>query len=294
VSCMRENRTYRSKGDGEPGPLCGHRAPDYQWRAQTAEPQARPSRCQATALRSRTRARLLSRSRASKLDVVDYYVAVAEPIMRATSGRPAMLQRFPMERSGIPSSKACAQRRARLAPDDRGLDAERHDVEGARHCRPGSRRMGRELGCLGFHLWPFLVEAPSTRRAADRSRPPTRVVFDQVREAASCVKELFDELGVVAYRRPAAIVAAHLRQVESRWDSTDVRAAAVAFARELERRHPDLITANWWKEERGQRVFVDFNQNAPTRRCSGRVARSRSYGQVSTPSRGTSRRGGSR
>jgi DNA primase len=73
-------------------------------------------------------------------------------------------------------------------------------------------------------------------------------------------------------------------RLEPRWDSVEVRAAAVALARELERRHPDRITANWWKEERGTRVFVDFNQNAPHKTVFGAwFARPRTGGQVSTP-----------
>jgi DNA primase len=68
------------------------------------------------------------------------------------------------------------------------------------------------------------------------------------------------------------------------WTSIDVRAAAVAVARELERRRPDLITAAWWKEERGRRVFVDFNQNAPHKTVFGAWSvRARPGGQVSTP-----------
>ena len=68
------------------------------------------------------------------------------------------------------------------------------------------------------------------------------------------------------------------------WDSYEVRAAAVAAARELERRHPDLVTAKWWKEERGTRVFVDFNQNAPHKTVFGAwCARPRTGAQVSTP-----------
>jgi DNA primase len=69
-----------------------------------------------------------------------------------------------------------------------------------------------------------------------------------------------------------------------RWDSYQVRAAALALARELERRHPEAMTAQWWKEERGQRVFVDFNQNAPHKTVFGAwFVRPRTGGQVSTP-----------
>ena len=72
--------------------------------------------------------------------------------------------------------------------------------------------------------------------------------------------------------------------LEPRWDSYEVRAAAVALARELERRHPDTITAQWWKEERGRRVFVDFNQNAPHKTVFGAwCVRPRVGAQVSTP-----------
>jgi len=224
---------------------------------------------------------------ASKLDVVDYYVAVAEPIMRATSGRPAMLQRFP---DGALGNSFFQKRVPKGAPDwlqtievstPNGTTSRALVIADLAHVV-----WAVNLGCLGFHLWPFLVEAP---QYADELRidldPQPGVVFDQVREAASCVKELFDELGVVAYPKTSGNRGLHIyARLESRWDSTDVRAAAVAFARELERRHPDLITANWWKEERGQRVFVDFNQNAPHKTVFGAwSARSRSYGQVSTP-----------
>jgi DNA primase len=75
-------------------------------------------------------------------------------------------------------------------------------------------------------------------------------------------------------------------RLQPQWDSYQVRAAAVAVARELERRHPDLITAAWWKEERGPRVFVDFNQNAPHKTVFGAWSvRARPGGQVSTPVR---------
>jgi DNA primase len=73
-------------------------------------------------------------------------------------------------------------------------------------------------------------------------------------------------------------------RLQPRWDSYQVRAAAVAVARELERRRPDLITAAWWKEERGERIFIDYNQNAPHKTVFGAWSvRARVGGQVSTP-----------
>ena len=91
--------------------------------------------------------------------------------------------------------------------------------------------------------------------------------------------------GILAYPKTSGNRGLHLYvRLEPRWDSIEVRAGAVALARELERRRPDLVTANWWKEERGQRVFVDFNQNAPHKTVFGAWSvRSRTGGQVSTP-----------
>jgi DNA primase len=106
-----------------------------------------------------------------------------------------------------------------------------------------------------------------------------------VRQAAFRCRDLLTELGVVAYPKTTGNRGLHIYvRLEARWDATVVRSAAVALARELERRYPDLITANWWKEERGQRVFVDFNQNAPHKTVFGAwFARPRTGGQVSTP-----------
>jgi DNA ligase D-like protein (predicted polymerase) len=142
------------------------------------------------------------------------------------------------------------------------------------------------LGCLGFHLWPFRVD---DTEHADELRidldPQAGVTFDQVREAADCARELLGELGIAAYAKTSGNRGLHVyARLEPSWDSYEVRAGAVALARELERRRPELVTANWWKEERGQRVFVDFNQNAPHKTVFGAFsARSRTGGQVSTP-----------
>ncbi len=85
-----------------------------------------------------------------------------------------------------------------------------------------------------------------------------------VQEAAREVKRLFDEVDVVSLPKTTGNRGIHVYvRLRPLWTSCQVRAAALAIARELERRRPDLITAAWWKEERGKRVFVDFNQNAP-------------------------------
>jgi DNA primase len=94
-------------------------------------------------------------------------------------------------------------------------------------------------------------------------------------------------VGVVGYPKTTGNRGLHVYvRLEPRWDSYEVRSAAVAVARELERRRPDILTAAWWKEERGERVFVDFNQNAPHKTVFGAWSvRSRKGAQVSTPLR---------
>jgi DNA primase len=96
---------------------------------------------------------------------------------------------------------------------------------------------------------------------------------------------LLAELGLEAYPKTTGSRGLHVYvRLLPEWDSFEVRAGAVALARELERRHPELLTANWWKEERGERVFVDFNQNAPHKTVFGAwFARPRVGGQVSKP-----------
>ena len=106
-----------------------------------------------------------------------------------------------------------------------------------------------------------------------------------LREAAHEVHNLLGEIGVEGYPKTTGSKGIHVYiRLQPRWTSYDVRAAAVAIARELERRRPDLITAAWWKEERGKRVFVDFNQNAPHKTVFGAWSvRARPGAQVSTP-----------
>jgi DNA primase len=106
-----------------------------------------------------------------------------------------------------------------------------------------------------------------------------------VRAAAAELRLLLDELGLVGYPKTTGNRGLHVYvRLEPRWDSYQVRSAAVAAARELERRRPELITAAWWKEERGRRVFVDFNQNAPHKTVFGAWSvRARPGAQVSAP-----------
>ena len=223
----------------------------------------------------------------TKLDLVHYYEAVAEPLMRTMAGRPTLMQRFPDGASG----KSFFQKRVpNGAPDwlttmvvstPNGTTSNALVSEDLAHIL-----WAVNMGCLGFHTWPYHRDDPDH---ADELRidldPQPGIVFDHLREAAGEVKALFDELGVEAHPKTTGNRGLHIYvRLLPQWDSYQVRACAVAVARELERRRPDLVTAAWWKEERGERVFIDFNQNAPHKTVfSAWSARSRVGAQVSTP-----------
>jgi DNA ligase D-like protein (predicted polymerase) len=142
------------------------------------------------------------------------------------------------------------------------------------------------LGCLGFHPWPYLAADPEhTDELRLDLDPQPGMDFSQVRAAAHEVHMLLTEAGVVAWPKTTGRRGLHVYvRLAPRWNSFQVRHAAVAIARELERRRPDLITAAWWKEERGTRVFLDYNQNAPHKTVFGAWSvRARPGAQVSTP-----------
>jgi DNA ligase D-like protein (predicted polymerase) len=145
------------------------------------------------------------------------------------------------------------------------------------------------LGCLGFHTWPY--KAAAGDEAVDELRldldPSPGTDFEDVRAAAAELKDLLDELGLVAWPKTTGNRGLHVYlRLEPVWDSYAVRKAAVAAARELERRRPDLLTAAWWKEERGERIFVDYNQNAPHKTVFGAWSvRDRPTATVSCPLR---------
>jgi len=223
----------------------------------------------------------------TKLDLAHYYQAVEGPLMRAMGGRPVLLQRFP---NGATGPSFFQKRVPRQRPEwlETAVVATPNGTESTVLVAADLAHVlwAVNLGCLGFHVWPCrasdLAHADQLRIDLD---PPPGPSFSMVREAAHEVHELFEELGVVALPKTTGSRGIHVfAALEPRWTSYEVRAAAVALARELERRRPDLFTASWWKEERGQRVFVDFNQNAPHKTVFGAWSvRARPGAQVSTP-----------
>ncbi len=224
---------------------------------------------------------------ATKSDLVSYYIEIADELDNAVAGRPALLERFPEGAGGksffqkrVPAS-APSWLQTTVVTTPNGTTSNALVVADVAHVL-----WAVNLGCLGLHLWPYRADDPDH---ADELRidldPQPGTTFDEIRTAAGHVRSLFDELGIVSYPKTTGNRGLHIFvRLEPRWDSFEVRAGAVALARELERRFPTLITANWWKEERGERIFVDFNQNAPHKTVFGAwFARPRVGGQVSTP-----------
>ncbi len=223
----------------------------------------------------------------TKGDLADHYQRVAEPLMRAMGGRPVLLQRFP-EGVGGPSF---FQKRVPASVPDWLQTTTVSTPNGTMSRALVAADLDHvlwavNLGCLGFHVWPHLAADPDH---ADELRidldPSPGVAFTHIRQAAHELRLLLAELGVTGYPKTTGNRGLHVYvRLQPRWNSYQVRSAAVAVARELERRRPDLITAAWWKEERGTRVFVDYNQNAPHKTVFGAWSvRARPGAQVSAP-----------
>lgn len=225
----------------------------------------------------------------TKLDLVRYYQAVEAPIMATMGGRPTMMQRFP---DGAHGKSFFQKRVPKGAPDwlettvvstPNGTDSNALVVADLAHLVWAVNQ-----GCLGFHPWPYLAATPEV---TDELRidldPGPGVTFDMIRETAGEVRSVLAEEDITAYVKTTGNRGLHIYvRVDGTNDSYQVRAAVVALARELERRRPDLITAKWWKEERGERAFIDFNQNAPHKTVFGAwCVRPRVGGQVSCPIR---------
>lgn len=223
----------------------------------------------------------------TKLDLVRYYLAVGPQIMAAVRGRPQLLQRFPDGASG----KSFFQKRVpKGAPEwleTTTVSTPNGTTSNAMVATDLAHLVWAvNMGCLGFHGWPFLAAEPGITDELRIDLDPTPgTTFDDVRAAAADVRAALDDHGIRSFPKTTGSKGIHIYvRLERRWDGYSVRAAAVALARELERRHPDRLTAAWWKEERGPRIFVDFNQNAPHKTVFGAWSvRSRVGAQVSLP-----------
>ncbi|AUH67691.1 MULTISPECIES: DNA polymerase domain-containing protein [Gordonia] len=206
-----------------------------------------------------------------KADLVDYYrsVALAGPLLGAIGGRPTFLQRFP---DGVDGEQIYQKHLPKHHPDH---------VQSTRIVFP-SKRTGdafcpripadvvwaANLGTVTFHTWPTM--APDNDHP-DQLRidldPPDGKGFDDVRRVAlDLVRPLLDDLGMTGYVKTSGSRGVHVFvPIRPEWDFIATRRAVIAFGRELERRDPAAVTLSWWKEERGDRIFIDYNQNARDR-----------------------------
>ena len=216
----------------------------------------------------------------TKLDVVSYYLAVGPGIMRALEHRPTTLERWPKgvlpgltlstrERGG---GDAFYQKRIpKGAPDY---------VETARIEFPSGRAADEvcptelavvgwaaQMGTITFHPWPVrpdAVDHPDELRIDFDPQPGTD--FADAARVAGQARTLLAELGYRGFPKTSGGRGIHVYvRIEPRWSFTEVRHAAIAFGRALERRLPDEVTTSWWKEQRGARIFIDYNQNARDR-----------------------------
>ena len=223
----------------------------------------------------------------TKLDLVNYYLAVGDGIVRALRERPCMLHRYP---DGVDGEKIYQKRLPKGAPAW---------VQTAEVKFPSGRSAAElcvtELASVVWAVQMSTVEFhPWHSRRADTEHPDELRIdldpqpgagLDEAKQVAAIVHETLDELGAVGWPKTSGSRGIHVYvRIEPRFGFREVRRAALAFAREIERRAPDLVTTAWWKEERTRAIFVDYNQNARDRTiASAYSVRGRPWGPVSAP-----------
>lgn len=225
----------------------------------------------------------------TKLDLAQYYLSVGDGILRALRGRPTMLHRFP---KGVEGAKVHQKRLPQGAPDwveTVRLHFPRYDQHADELCPTELAQIIWAVQMSTVELHPWNV------RRADVDRPDEWRIdldpmpdapFDRVRRVAGVVHEVLDELGVVGYPKTSGGSGLHVYvRIEPRWEFGEVRRAALAFAREVERRVPDEVTTTWWRKDRDPAaVFVDYNQNARDHTIAAAYSvRGNAAGTVSTP-----------
>jgi DNA ligase D len=234
-----------------------------------------------------------------KIDLVNYVLSVGDGILRALYDRPVTMERWP---GGVRDD---VKRATREDPHGDAFYQKRVPkgaptwVETAHIAFPSGRTADEvaptelatiawmaNLGTITYHPWPVRrddVDHPDELRI-DLDPQPGTDFADAVRVAHEA-HGVLDDLGWRGFPKTSGNRGLHIYvRVEPRWTFTDVRHAAIAFGRELERRMPMEVTTKWWKEERGQRIFVDYNQNARDRTiASAYSARPLPHAPVSAP-----------
>ncbi|QFR96596.1 non-homologous end-joining DNA ligase [Streptomyces tsukubensis] len=225
----------------------------------------------------------------TKLDVAHYYLAVGDGITRALRDRPTTLQRWPEGVGGesffqkrVPKNLPDWIPTAHIAfPSGRSAD-EMCPTE------PAAVLWAANLGALTFHPWAVRRDDPDH---PDELRidldPQPGTGFEEAVRVAHELRALLEGLGLRGWPKTSGGRGLHVFvPIEPRWDFTGVRRAAIAVGRELERRMPGKVTTAWWKEERGERIFVDYNQNSRDRTIASAYSlRAQPHAPVSAPLR---------
>ena len=223
----------------------------------------------------------------TKLDLVNYYLSVGDGIVRALRERPCMLHRYP---EGVGGEKIYQKRLPKGAPEW---------VQTAEVSFPSGRTADElcvteiasvawavQMSTVEFHPWHTRrpdVERPDELRIDLDPQPGTGLA--QAKQVALVVREVLSELGAEGWPKTSGSKGLHVYvRIEPRFGFREVRRAALAFAREVERRIPSQVTTAWWKEERGEKIFIDYNQNAKDRTIAAAYSvRGLPHGPVSAP-----------
>jgi DNA ligase D-like protein (predicted polymerase) len=225
----------------------------------------------------------------TKLDLVQYFISVGDGIVRALFERPCQLKRQP---EGVGGEVIWQKRVPEKRPD--WIETARVTFPSGRHadelCVTELAHVvwAANLATLEFGAWPSRrrdPEKPDELRVDIDPQPGTG--FAEAKQVAAVVHEVLDEIGFVGWPKTSGNRGVHVYcRIEPNWEFGVVRRCALAFAREIERRAPQLVTTAWWKEERGEKVFVDYNQNARDRTIlSAYSVRGRPDATVSAPVR---------
>ncbi|KZF00613.1 MAG: non-homologous end-joining DNA ligase [Rhodococcus sp. (in: high G+C Gram-positive bacteria)] len=226
---------------------------------------------------------------ATKLDLVNYYLSVGDGIVRALRERPCMMHRFP---KGLAGEKVHQKRVPNGAPP--WLETVR--VTFPRYNRTADELCVTELAHVAWAVQMSTVEFhPWNSRRADVEKPDEWRIdldpmpdcpFDRVRSVAEVVKDVLDDLGAVGWPKTSGGHGLHIYvRIDPAYGFKDVRRAALAFAREVERRAPEDVTTTWWRKDRDPtKLFVDYNQNARDHTiASAYSVRGNQEATVSTP-----------
>ncbi|MDT4996992.1 MAG: hypothetical protein QOD45_1060 [Pseudonocardiales bacterium] len=223
----------------------------------------------------------------TKLDLARYYLAVGDGIVRALRERPCMMHRYP---DGVAGEKIYQKRLPKGAPE--WVQTATVQFPSGRHADElcvtelASVVWAVQMATVEFHPWHSRradTEHPDELRIDLDPQPGTG--FGEAKQVAEVVHEVLDELGAVGWPKTSGSKGLHVYvRIEPRFGFREVRRAALAFGREVERRAPAQVTTAWWKEERGAQIFLDYNQNARDRTIAAAYSvRGQPHGPVSTP-----------